>query len=51
MAHGEQVKSTPVNSDWTKAIKLIASISLEGLIEKEVQLSLEDGAIQNLYTL
>ena len=51
MARGEQVKSTQVNHDWTKARKVTAPISLEDFMEKEVQLSLEEGAIQNLYTL
>ena len=51
MASGEQVKSTQVNPDWTKERKVTAPISLEDLMEKEVQSSLEDGAIQNLYIL
>ena len=48
MALGEQVKSTRFNRDWTKSIKLTATISLEDLAEKEVQLSLEDGVIRKL---
>ena len=51
MACGEKVRSTQVNRDWTKARKVTAPINLEDLMEKEVQLSLEYGAIQNLYTL
>ena len=38
MARGEQVKSTQVNHDWTKARKVTAPISLEDFMEKEVQL-------------
>ena len=49
MARGEQVKSTQLNSDWTKARKCItAPISLKDLMEKEVQSSLEDRAIREL---
>ena len=51
MARGEQVKSTRVNRDLTKSRKVTAPISLEYLMENEVQLLLENGAIQNLYTL
>ena len=51
MARGKQVKSARVNLDCTKARKVTESISLEDLMEKELQSSLEDGAIQNLYTL
>ena len=51
MARGEQVKSTLVYHDFTKAIKVNAPIRIEDLTEKEVQSSLEDGSIQNLYTL
>ena len=47
MTCGKQVKSTRVNRDWTKARKVTAPISLKDLMEKEVQSSLEDGAIQN----
>ena len=50
MAHNGQVKSTRVNRDWGKARKGTAPINIEDLIEKEVQLSLENSAIQNLYT-
>ena len=51
MARGEQVNSTRVNSDWTKARKVTAHISLEESMEKEAQSSLEDSAIQILYIL
>ena len=48
MARDEQVKSTQVNRDWTKTRKVTAPISIEDLMEKEVQFSLEDGAIREL---
>ena len=51
MARGEQVKSTRVNHDWTKARRVTAPIILEDLMEKEVQLSVEDGAIRELSVL
>ena len=43
--------STQVNPDWTKARKVTAPISLEDLIEKKVQSSLEDSAISDLSVL
>ena len=51
MACGEQDKSIQVNSDWTKARKFTAPISLKDLMEKEVQSSLEDGAMRELSVL
>ena len=48
MARGDQGKSTRVNLDWTKERKVTAPISLEDLMEKEVQSSLEDRAIHEL---
>ena len=51
MAHRKQVKSTGVNHDFTKARKITELISFEDLIEKEVQSSLEDGAICELSVL
>ena len=45
MARGKQVNFTRVNCDWTRTIEVNATISLEDLMEKEAQLSLEDGAI------
>ena len=36
MARGEQVKSTRVNRDWTKARKVTEPISIEELMEKDV---------------
>ena len=45
MARGEQGKSTRVNHDWTKARKVTELISLKDLMENEVQLPPEDGAI------
>ena len=51
MARGEQVKSTQVNCDCTKARKVTATISLEDLMEKEVQSSLEDRAMRELSVL
>ena len=48
MARGKQVKSTGVNRDWTRARKVTAPISSEDLMEKEVQSSLEDGALCEL---
>ena len=52
ISRGEQVKSTRLNLDWTKARKGIAApISLEDLMEKEVQLYLQDGAIRELAVL
>ena len=37
MARGKQGKSTRVNCDWTKAGEVTAPISIEELMEKEVQ--------------
>ena len=51
MACSEQVNSTQVNRDWTKARKLTAPISLEDLVENEVQLLLEERAIHDLLVL
>ena len=52
MARGAQGKSTWLNRDWNKAIKgITAPISLEDLMEKEVQLYLQDGAIRELAVL
>ena len=52
MARGEQGKSTRLNRDWTKKRSGIAApISLEDLMEKEVQSSLQDSAIFNLSVL
>ena len=48
MARGEQVKSTRVNRDWTKARKLTVPISLKCLMGKEVQFSLEGVSIRIL---
>ena len=51
MARGGLGKSTWFNCDWTKAGKVTAPISLEDLMEKEVQSSLEDGVIRELSVL
>ena len=52
MACGEQVKSTQLNRDWTKARKgITAPISIKDLMEKEVQLPLQDSAIHELWVL
>ena len=52
MACVEQVRSTQLNCDGTKARKCIAApISLEDLMEKEVQSSLQDGDIRELSVL
>ena len=52
MARGEQGRSTQLNRDCTKTRKCIAApISLEDLMEKVVQLSLQDGAIRELSVL
>ena len=51
MERGEQGKSTRVNRDWAKARKVTAPISLEDLMEKEVQLSPEDRAMRELSVL
>ena len=40
MARGEWGKSTRVNRDWTNARRVTAPISIEDLMEKEVQLYL-----------
>ena len=49
MAGGEQGKSTRLNRDWTEARKGITRpISHEDLMKKEVQSSLQDGAIREL---
>ena len=51
MARGKQVKSTLVNHDWTKEIKVTSPIIIEDLMEKEAQSSLEDEAICELSVL
>ena len=52
MSRGEQRNSKRINRDCTKARKGIAApISLEDLMEKEVQSSLQDGAIRELSVL
>ena len=51
MARGEQVKSKRVNRDCTEARKLTTPIRLKYLMEKELQSSLEDGAIRELSVL
>ena len=51
MAHGEQVNSIRVNRYCTKATKVTAPISLEELMGKWVQSSLEDGDIRELSVL
>ena len=52
MARGEQGKSTRINRDWTKTRKgITAPISIEDLMEKEVQSSLQDSAIRKLSVL
>ena len=51
MARGEQVNSTRVNRDWTKARNVTAPISLKESMENEAQLSIEDSTIKNLYIL
>ena len=52
MARSEQGNSTQFNRDWTKKRSGIAApISLEDLMEKEVQLSTQDGAIRELSVL
>ena len=51
MSCSKQVKSTQVNHDLTKTIKVTAPISLKDLMEKVVQSSLEDGAIWELSVL
>ena len=51
MERGEQGKSTRVNRDWTKSRNVTAPISIEELMENEVQLSLEDGSIRELSVL
>ena len=51
MARGDQVKSTRVNPDWTKARKVTAPISLEDLMEKEVHASYEPIAIPPLFDI
>ena len=52
MERGEQGKYTRLNRDWTKKRSGIAApIGLEDLMEKEVQLSLQDGAIRELSVL
>ena len=49
MARGEQGKSTQLNRDWTKARwGITVPISLEDLMEKEVQSYLQDGVIREL---
>ena len=52
MARSEQGKSTQLNCDGPKAGKCIAApISLEDLMEKEVQSSLQNGDIRELSVL
>ena len=52
MVLSEQGKSTQLTGDWTKKRSGIAApISLEDLMEKEVQSSLQDGAIRELSVL
>ena len=52
MARGEHGKSTRLNRDWTKARKgITAPISLEDFMEKELQSSLQDGAISEISVL
>ena len=50
-ACSEQVKSTRVNRDWTNSRNVTAPTILEDLMEKEVQSSLEEGAISELSVL
>ena len=52
MARSEQGKSTRLSRDWTKKRSgTSAPISLEDLMEKEVQSSTQDGAIRELSIL
>ena len=51
MAHGEQGKSTRVNHDLIKARKFTVPISIKDLMEKEVQLYLEDRAMREMSVL
>ena len=52
MARGEQGKSTRLNHDWTKKRPGIAApISIKELMEKEVKLYLQGGAIRELSVL
>ena len=52
MARGVQGKSTWHNCDWTKKRSGIAApFSLEDLMEKEVQSSLQDGTVRELSVL
>ena len=52
MARSEQGKSTRLSRDWTKKrAGTAAPISLEYLMEKEVQSSTQDGAIRELSVL
>ena len=52
IARSKQGKSTRLNRDWTKKRSVInAPISLEDLMEKEVQSSTQDGAICELSVL
>ena len=52
MARVEQGKFTRLNRDWTKKRSGIAApISLEDLMEKEMQSSLQEGAIRELSVL
>ena len=48
MAHSEKDKSTRVDPDWTKAIKVNATISIEYLMVKELTSSLEDDDMREL---
>ena len=52
MSRSEQGKSARPSRDWTKKRSgTSAPISIEDLIEKEVQLSTQDGAIRELSVL
>ena len=48
MARSEKDKSTQVKSDWTKARKINALISIEDLMVKELSSSLEEGGMCEL---
>ena len=52
MARSEQDNSTRISRDWTKKMSgTAAPISIEDLMEKEVQSSTQDGAIRELSVL
>ena len=52
MARSEQGKSARLSSDWTKKRSgTLEPISIEDLMEKEVQSSTQDGAIRELLVL